>query len=943
MTLKIVHSSAKRCLEQSETGYAKTGYGIVQMPSGGVSRQARNLVETLSNFPKELLRGQGICSYSHRCVSIDGCMYHALSKVYPDADGTRVIRTAVHLFLDEMEIQQRLDMLSDCPGPAWFMSQKGFLDNWDGNVDYINHAPQLGNPRVATKPCSYWKEVTGDAGWGGVLAQNYLDHKSVSVVYPQNVDALRLIQESLALLPPRERWNVVFTSLQAADEKFDWRFAVQNSLWARVAVDPSQTLQLDLCFNLGDLPESDAVDAARSGRIIATTHSPSGAISVPFSAQDQPDPISSSISISSELEPPVEAPPVVPGSAAHSQLGDFLQGQTPSPSAEPDIFPLQEDFDNVSRSRTGTRRRRASGKDEKKSGLLVLKRIGAAAFVAIAILIIALLVIKVKDMAGQLNNREQAGGNSGESPETQTPGGGDEADPTEPIQPQTEPQTSAQTDALNPTEETPEETGNDPPVEPIDPVAEDPPEEGGDPPPATPDVALSPLEFLREHVEEHGRLIVPRWQFDERGNTVNTNDPLLIEDLPTKDVDCALMLYDIESLVSDSNPSRWMLEKDENDPIQWWIRQNDVLKRGMCAFQIQGGQLFIEWKVKQSAPGKTRELDRNLLVVQVNDEPVICPLWEPLRCDDAVVFTEGNGYEFGYMGNIKEKVTLVDTALTNCPIEHFRVEYGFKVEPVEPTEGDEDDEAAPQTPPPPPPVWTTSPRDPKEVQRLTLELQCNKDGGPGSAKPRASIEFHDNWTFVFEYERLIQVGEEQGDIQDRLDSLLRQHEELKGNKQRVQGEVDHLLRHKDALLSLKDSYDSCHDRQGQPKDPRSRVRAAETMTRFNNLQCPLHNNQMNREIPHENFQEALACVNGAINERNNKIDAWNVNIHDLVAEQAAVTVIGEQCDAYRVQLLEGLSIQYRIYLDVPNPVNGEEGTVPVLLISNRPEDFEVSE
>ena len=71
-------------------------------------------------------------------------------------------------------------------------------------------------PSSESKPrvCRTWQQLTGDAGWGGVLAETAAGPSSrqAVLVFQPGMDMLPLLAESLALLPAELRWRVSFST-----------------------------------------------------------------------------------------------------------------------------------------------------------------------------------------------------------------------------------------------------------------------------------------------------------------------------------------------------------------------------------------------------------------------------------------------------------------------------------------------------------------------------------------------------------------------------------------------------------------------------------------------------------------------------------------------------------------------------------------------------------
>lgn len=96
-------------------------------------------------------------------------------------------------------------------GPAWAIKNFKFRDQWSpqiGRLDTQRLASGSMNPQV----CNYWKSIAGDAGWAGWLAERAQSGKPITVLYPNGLDPLALIQEAIALLPEYQRWNVTFST-----------------------------------------------------------------------------------------------------------------------------------------------------------------------------------------------------------------------------------------------------------------------------------------------------------------------------------------------------------------------------------------------------------------------------------------------------------------------------------------------------------------------------------------------------------------------------------------------------------------------------------------------------------------------------------------------------------------------------------------------------------
>ncbi|MEY4788010.1 MAG: hypothetical protein RLZ61_228 [Planctomycetota bacterium] len=110
---------------------------------------------------------------------------------------------AHHVILDDMDKAKA--------GPAWAIKNFKFRDHWSpqiGRIDTQRIAIGSLDPQV----CNYWKSIVGDAGWAGWLAERTQSGKPITVLYPNGLDPLSLIQEAITLLPEHQRWNITFST-----------------------------------------------------------------------------------------------------------------------------------------------------------------------------------------------------------------------------------------------------------------------------------------------------------------------------------------------------------------------------------------------------------------------------------------------------------------------------------------------------------------------------------------------------------------------------------------------------------------------------------------------------------------------------------------------------------------------------------------------------------
>ena len=95
------------------------------------------------------------------------------------------------------------------------------------------------NPAV----CRVWQQLTGDAGWGGVLSESAADNSKsiVTIVFRPGLDPLPLLAESLALLPPDVRRDVAFSTYYTKlppGVECHWRCVLEGSPESKATTGP---------------------------------------------------------------------------------------------------------------------------------------------------------------------------------------------------------------------------------------------------------------------------------------------------------------------------------------------------------------------------------------------------------------------------------------------------------------------------------------------------------------------------------------------------------------------------------------------------------------------------------------------------------------------------------------------------------------------------------
>ena len=319
MIEELIYTSAVQGLKSGSKGFC-TVASTAGMPANLVS-----LLESLSGYrhladPGSPSAAQNPVVHNHLKIRLGGRSLQVLSRVADaglDYSG-RSNKIAHHVVLSAVK-------LPIC-GPASVQVQAGFHeDGWTDEPHLIDHPRALPSRKTSPVVCRYWQEVTEDAGWGGVLAERLLRSRDNEqwIIYPLGVDPLRLLEETLALLPPDLRWQITYTTFYTKlppgiDCRVRW--VVDGTPEAQQLRKRYQLQALDLCDRIPAPPEGALTTAARTGSLAEVRQTATRKKSVP---------LESSVVLADEDSYEVDladvvsaAPPPLPG------------GPTPAPSSE---------------------------------------------------------------------------------------------------------------------------------------------------------------------------------------------------------------------------------------------------------------------------------------------------------------------------------------------------------------------------------------------------------------------------------------------------------------------------------------------------------------------------------------------------------------------------------------------------------------------------------
>jgi len=272
MGMELIYTSAQRGLKPSSSGFCTVA------ATAGMSRIVLTKLESLSGYEfcygiSDPRAGQNPVSFVHTTIAAAGETLDVLSRVaYCGPDySSRANKIAHHVVLRPSErlpggpgeMLRRLD--STCFRKQWTSAPC--------ELPPLELASSWAAPATPQK-AEHWERITGDAGWAGALAQAFRrDRKTPAfVVFQPGADLLALFQESLAVLPPEERWAVCFSTYYTGslppDSPCHWRGVVAGSKAALEIARYPAALVIGLTKPLGDAPGGDFTEAARVGAMV---------------------------------------------------------------------------------------------------------------------------------------------------------------------------------------------------------------------------------------------------------------------------------------------------------------------------------------------------------------------------------------------------------------------------------------------------------------------------------------------------------------------------------------------------------------------------------------------------------------------------------------------------------------------------------------------------
>lgn len=326
MAREIVITSVPRGVRPGRTGFQ------VAMRTAGLGDEVCDQLESLGVY-RHLPAGSGpnpVC-YFHRFVQTGIGPLQVLGRV-TDAGADYSSRSNKLAHLIAIEAAELAILRHSSPAAVLASVEGRLARTWPGGPEERQQPFGLtGIPAVGPGICAAWRQAAGDAGWGGVLAEQAVRNKPVLVIAPNASPEwcrrlLDLFAEALALVPEERRWSVTFDTTVLSNAPVLWRGTYAGSPESRgrqpglMVVDLAQRAPVP-----AELAGSTLVSLARSGAPAPTVTGPRVPV-LPGSGPEKGPPIPTPIDQGSILSTkPASRIPSVPG------RGQSNAGRVPEP------------------------------------------------------------------------------------------------------------------------------------------------------------------------------------------------------------------------------------------------------------------------------------------------------------------------------------------------------------------------------------------------------------------------------------------------------------------------------------------------------------------------------------------------------------------------------------------------------------------------------------
>lgn len=263
MSQELLYTSAPFGLKPGSRGFCTV------LSTQGMPAPLATALESLSGYrpaypPSDARSHLNPVVTSHLKVQAAGRSWHVLSRIadYGLDYSQRPNKLAHHVVLDPGELVEA--------GPADLLNAPSFMrTEWHEEPRLVpaKAVKKLGSPQRVI--CQAWKDMTGDAGWAGVIAESFLRdlERPIFLIFEPGQDVLPLIAEALYLLPPQRRWEVTFSTYFTGLPQAvgcTWRCMLAGSAEAHQSLRFVKALRIDLTSaSIGLATGGSLVQAAR--------------------------------------------------------------------------------------------------------------------------------------------------------------------------------------------------------------------------------------------------------------------------------------------------------------------------------------------------------------------------------------------------------------------------------------------------------------------------------------------------------------------------------------------------------------------------------------------------------------------------------------------------------------------------------------------------------
>lgn len=273
MSLELHYTSAPKGLKPGSQGYCTVAATL------GIPPTITQLLESISGYqhlfsPSDPSAALNPVAFSHLLIPFSRRTVSVISRVsFAGLDHTdRTNNHAHHVALEDRERPEG--------GPAWLASQPDFLQSsWQDEPTQIPEGPEIPSGDGAPGVCERWGELTGDPGWGGVVASALLEQpqRPIILVFKPGMELLPLFEEAIALLPRERRWGVTFCTYAGSlphNLPCQLRGVVAGTKEVEELRRLPNALFLDLTQPLGAAPETPLTEPARTGEVPEPSETP---------------------------------------------------------------------------------------------------------------------------------------------------------------------------------------------------------------------------------------------------------------------------------------------------------------------------------------------------------------------------------------------------------------------------------------------------------------------------------------------------------------------------------------------------------------------------------------------------------------------------------------------------------------------------------------------